>query len=135
MMITTVRSCSGGGVFLSGGCGASASSPCGVNGVMTMKMINSTRSTSINGVMLISDFGPPPGPPTDIDIENSSFLDSVNRLLLGCGLGRRSGGHGRACGYQFGNQPDLVHTSRAHVINHVFHQSVPRSLIAFHVDR
>ena len=30
-----------------------ASSPCGVRGVITMKMISSTRSTSMSGVTLI----------------------------------------------------------------------------------
>ena len=58
--ITTVRSCSaGGGVFGGGGCGASTSRPCGVSGVITMKMISSTSSTSISGVTLMSHFAPP----------------------------------------------------------------------------
>ena len=42
-----------------GGCGTSASSPFGVSGVITMKMMISTSSTSIIGVMLMFDFGAP----------------------------------------------------------------------------
>src|SRR5437870_10009707 len=42
-----------------GGCGTSASNPLGVKGVITIKMISITSSTSINGVTLMSAFGPP----------------------------------------------------------------------------
>ena len=45
-----------------GGCGTKASRPFGVTGVMTMKMINSTSSTSISGVTLMSWDKPPPLP-------------------------------------------------------------------------
>jgi len=57
-----------GGWLGGGGCGTRASSPFGVNGVITIKMMISTRRTSIIGVMLMSDFGPP-CPPTAIDIK------------------------------------------------------------------
>jgi hypothetical protein len=50
-----------------GGCGTSVSRPFGVKGVMTMKMMISTRSTSIIGVILTSDLTPLP--PTDIPIK------------------------------------------------------------------
>ena len=59
-MMTTVRWFgSGGGWFGGGGCGTSASSPLGVSGVITMKMMISTSSTSIIGVMLMSALAPP----------------------------------------------------------------------------
>ena len=38
-----------------GGCGISVFNPFGVTGTITMKIINSTRRTSIIGVTLISD--------------------------------------------------------------------------------
>src|SRR5580658_8662628 len=68
MVITIVRS-SGvvTGSFGFGGCGISASKPFGGRGVITIKMMISTSSTSIIGVILISDLGPPP-PPIDIAI-------------------------------------------------------------------
>ena len=50
------------------GCGTSASSPLGVTGAMTMKMINSTSSTSMSGVTLMSHLVELPEPPTAIDI-------------------------------------------------------------------
>src|SRR5437588_12481694 len=44
----------GGGVPGGGGCGTAASRPFGVNGVMVMKITNSTSRISMNGVTLIS---------------------------------------------------------------------------------
>jgi hypothetical protein len=49
--------CSGGA-----GCGTSVCKPVGANGVITMKMMMSTSSTSIMGVMLMSAFRPAPLP-------------------------------------------------------------------------
>src|ERR1051325_7892921 len=65
---TTARSVWVSGWCGGGGCGTSASSPFGVSGVMTMKMISSTSKTSIKGVTLISAVCPPP-PPVVIAIE------------------------------------------------------------------
>ena len=50
------------GAFGGGGWGTSASSPFGVSGVMTMKMISSTSRTSMSGVTLISALCPPLAP-------------------------------------------------------------------------
>ena len=47
------------GAFGGGGCGTSASSPFGVTGEITMKMISSTSSTSMSGVTLIFALWPP----------------------------------------------------------------------------
>src|SRR5579875_1978553 len=59
---TMVRSFGTSWVGFLGGCGTSASSPFGVTGTMTMKMISSTSSTSISGVTLISETDPPDDP-------------------------------------------------------------------------
>src|SRR5882724_10751482 len=52
----------GSGCLFLGGCGTSASNPLGVSGVITMKMMSSTSSTSTSGVTLISDRAPPEAP-------------------------------------------------------------------------
>src|ERR1044071_6032468 len=71
-VMTTVRlSDSWGFWFGGGGWGTSPSSPFGVSGVITMKMMISTSSTSIIGVILMSAFGPPEDPPTAIPINCS----------------------------------------------------------------
>ena len=68
IVMTTVRwSDIFGFEFGGGGCGTRASSPLGVSGVITMKIMISTSSTSIMGVMLMSDLTLP-DPPTAIDI-------------------------------------------------------------------
>src|ERR1700675_30008 len=56
-----VRSGGGGGCFLLGGgrLGTHAPKPFGVSGVITMKMISSTSSTSISGVTFMFAFWPP----------------------------------------------------------------------------
>src|SRR3954452_15279071 len=82
--MTTVRWSDWFGFWLGGGgCGTSASSPLGVKGVITMKMMISTSKTSIIGVMLISDFGPP-DPPTAIPIK--MLLKIVERYYLAAGV-------------------------------------------------
>src|SRR6185437_8543112 len=63
-----------GGIFGGGGCGASALRPCGVNGVITIKMMSNTSSTSISGVTFMSTSGPAFLPPTAIDIMLYSFF-------------------------------------------------------------
>src|SRR5580704_15964159 len=57
-------------VFGGVGWGTSASKPCGTVGVITMKIMMSTRSTSINGTILGSDIEPLL-PPTAIPMEDS----------------------------------------------------------------
>src|SRR5207302_2205991 len=76
----------GGGLLLGGGgCGTSASNPLCVGGLMTMKMINNTSSTSINGVTLISEVWLPPPPPVVIAIKMSLFFGNSNQLCGCCG--------------------------------------------------
>src|SRR5690242_18110500 len=55
--------------FFGGGCGTSAAMPVGVVGVMAMKMMISTRRTSISGTTFGSDIELP-CPPTEIPIAN-----------------------------------------------------------------
>ena len=50
------------------GCGTSVSKPFGVSGVITMKMMISTRRMSINGTTFMSAIWPPDFPPTCIPI-------------------------------------------------------------------
>src|SRR5690348_14004761 len=98
-----------------GGCGTSASSPLGVSGVMTMKMISSTSSTSISGVTFMSAVGPPPAPPTAIPI--------VVLLLPGGRDGRR----GRGCAgilALFGQQAQIIYAGCTHIIHYLHHRAV-----------
>src|SRR5438270_5309726 len=112
---TMVRSGGSSCLFLSfGGCGTNASRPFGVSGVMTMKMISSTSSTSTNGVTLMSAFCPP-APPTAIAITGFSFVLLRHRrrlrfLVLLLDL--------------FGQQADLVHSCSTHVIHYLYHRAV-----------
>src|SRR6266852_5290681 len=55
--------------WLGFGCGTRVSSPLGVSGVMTMKMIRSTSKMSISGTTFISAIAPPLLSPTCIPIE------------------------------------------------------------------
>src|SRR5690349_14956938 len=115
--ITTVRRSERlGFAFGGGGCGTRASSPCGVSGVMTMKMMMSTSSTSIIGVILISDFGPLPDP-TAIAIK--LLLYEIPRAG-GLFRGRRSALLIRILVVLdlFGEQTDLVDAGGAEVVDH-----------------
>src|SRR6185436_16064944 len=81
-----------------------------------MKMISSTRSTSISGVTLIFAWTRPL-PPTFIAIRKSPY-----RCLAGQILSNRSccGGLPRAL-RSFGNQADLIDARRAQIVDDVFH--------------
>src|SRR5581483_9472953 len=94
-----------------GGCGTSASSPFGVRGVMTIKMISSTSNTSISGVTLGSADNPPL-PPVAIPI--------VIPSLLAGGRSRSS----RRCLALFGQQTELIDARGAYVVHHVHHAAV-----------
>src|SRR5579864_9296174 len=56
-----------------GGCGTRVGNPAGNVGVITIKMMISTNSTSINGTMLGSETGPPLLPPTEIPMIRTPF--------------------------------------------------------------
>src|SRR5207245_2431252 len=56
------------------GWGTSASRPFGVRGVITMKMIKSTRRMSISGTTFIEAMAPPFFPPTSIPIVFAPLL-------------------------------------------------------------
>src|SRR5438105_8523230 len=136
---TMVRLSGGAGfAFGGGGCGTRASRPLGVSGVMTMKMISSTSSTSISGVTLMLAVGPPL-PPIAIAITNSpsnswGLASLVSTQLaahryLGCGRrARRLAGHVRRLrrvrSLLFGNQAQLVYARSANIIHNVNHDAI-----------
>src|SRR5713101_4555220 len=126
---TTVRTLSGCFCGFGLGCGTSASRPFGLLGATTMKMISSTSSTSISGVMLMSALAPPPAPPTAIAITNSPLNACCLSLTA---LLRRA----RSLLLQlFCQQADLVHARRADVVHHLDHHPVLRPGVTVHVDR
>src|SRR5690348_5410159 len=127
---TTVRSFGVVVCFWSfGGCGTSASRPCGVRGVITMKMISSTSSTSIRGVTLISALAPPPPPPTAIAISISPYDCETELLLL-----RRSARR-RLPLDLLRQQTQLIHTRRTEIVDHILDLLIPRARIALHIHR
>src|ERR1017187_4707004 len=77
MVRSLVWSCCG----FFGGCGTSVSSPFGVTGTITMKMIRSTSRTSISGVTLISDIACPVPPPPPIPIANLLILSAARHQV------------------------------------------------------
>src|SRR5205085_6347752 len=132
---TMVRSFGGGCFCFSlGGYGTRASKPFGVSGVMTMKMISSTSSTSIRGVTLMLAVGPPL-PPIVIAITNSpsnyiglapssrfhSTLGSRHRFdRLGCHVRRR-----RCFGpFLLSEQAQLVNASGTNIVHNVNHDAI-----------
>src|SRR5215472_9626523 len=86
--------------WLGEGCGTSASSPLGVSGVMTMKMIMSTNRMSINGTTF-GDAIEPLELPTSIPIANSPIEPHVRF----CGSGPRRVGSGAVPQTQQTNDP------------------------------
>src|SRR5215469_5573135 len=78
----------GGGVFCGVGSGSCTSIAFRDNGIMIMKMINNTRSTSIIGVTLGS-FWRPPRPPVDIAMLRPSLFGLERIVTCDNGLGTR----------------------------------------------
>src|ERR1700678_547359 len=125
-------------VFGGVGCGTSASKPCGVVGVMTIKIIISTRRTSISGTMFGSDIEPLL-PPTAIPMENSfakRFLTQrigaapAVRLLIS---GRRWGRSSCALPADFFcEQTEVIDAGRTYFVNGLDHIAVFRSRIGAH---
>src|SRR5580698_10742722 len=97
------------GAFGGGGCGTSASSPFGVSGVITMKMISNTSSTSMRGVTLIFALWPPPAL-TPIPIR-SPLLPARRRWRLGSSF------------LLVGQQTQLVDSGGADVVHYRHHRS------------
>src|SRR5581483_7563646 len=115
-------------VWSFGGCGTSASRPLGVSGVITMKMMSSTSSTSISGVTLMSAEGPLPLPmliaiagtfrqPARGGLEFLPLFPAARRR---CPRRRRE----RSLFALLGEQPKLVHARGAHVVHHLHHRPV-----------
>src|SRR5579884_4108723 len=97
---------------------------------MTMKMMINTSSTSIIGVMLISDLGPLPDPPTAIAIEITPYELSCSDtsfrrrsrallLLLRCLIILDL----------FGQQADLIDARGTQVVDDGDHFFIPRPRI------
>src|SRR3984957_17081708 len=111
-------------VFGGVGWGTSASKPCGTVGVMTMKIMMSTRSTSINGTILGSDIEPLL-PPTAIPMEDSftkryqtrtnAAPVAARRRLIG-GRRRRRSGATLPTDF-FSQQAKMVNASRADFVH------------------
>src|ERR1017187_10293764 len=101
------------------GCGTSALSPLGVTGAMTMKMINSTSSTSMNGVTFMSHFRVLV--PTAIDIKLSSLkTPSPSELvLLLLDLIR--------------HQPELIDPGCSQIVHHFDHLGILGPRIGLHI--
>src|SRR5271168_2576330 len=98
------------GALGGGGCGTSASSPFGVTGEITMKMISSTSSTSMSGVTLMFALWPPLGP---------TAIPMIVLLLLPCRGGwwrRWSAWRGL---FLFGEQAQVIHTGGPDRIHHL----------------
>src|SRR5258708_15469625 len=94
----------------SAGFGARADSPRGIAGMITMKMISKTSSTSIIGVMLISD-ARPPLPASLIDIAQVPFLPVPGNRLAASGL---LPGQDLRC-----HDADVIHVRRVSDINYI----------------
>src|SRR5271166_3429238 len=121
---TMVRSCV---LFLGAlggdGWGTSASKPLCVNGVITMKIMSSTSSTSMSGVTLMFALWPPLGP-TAILMVDSPLLPTS-----------RSGGRSVWSAFPlFGEQAQVIYTGGAHGIHHPNHIAVVGAGIRLEID-
>src|ERR1019366_5341263 len=106
-----------------GGCGTNASRPFGVSGVITMKMMSSTSSTSMSGVTLIFALCPPPLP-IAILIVGSPLLPT-----------RRSGRGGVWSAFPLiGQQAQIIHTGSADGIHHLHHIAVVGAGVRLDID-
>src|ERR1700687_876683 len=97
------------GAFGGGGGGISASRPFGVNGVITMKMMSNTNSTSMSGVTLMFALCPPPLPNAILMVE-SPLLPA-----------RRTGRSVWSAFPLVGEQAQIVHAGGAYSIHHLHH--------------
>src|ERR1700746_1186536 len=102
-----------------------ASRPCGVVGVITMKMMMSTRSTSIRGTMFGSDIEPL-FPPTAIPIKNSLNAPQLVRAA-GCAWWRRR--RRSALLILLGQQTEVIDASRANFVHGLHHIAIFRASI------
>src|SRR5580692_3558217 len=115
-MVRSITSGGGGGTkFGGGGSGLSIFTACVMLGIVMMKMIRSTNMTSINGVILMSEYDwPSPPPPTLMAM----------RSLLGSGTEMIGGGYERHFAYA-----DLLGGHE-----HLTHELVPNICIAANMD-
>src|ERR1700691_3814698 len=111
------------GALGGGGCGTSASRPFGVKGVITMKMMSSTSSTSMSGVTLMFALWPPPVP-TAILMVGSPLLPTRRR-------GRRSV---LSAFPLVGEQTQIIHPGSAHGVHHLHHIAEVGAGIRLEVD-
>src|SRR6202035_5822903 len=122
---TTVRS---GVLFLGalggGGWGTSASSPLGVTGEITMKMISSTSSTSMSGVTLMFALWPPLGP---------TAIPMIVLLYSPLLPWRRRGRRGGSSFLLLAQQAEVVDPSGTNGIYHLHHAAKTGSHVRLHV--
>src|SRR5579864_8837809 len=91
-----------------------ASSPYGVRGVITMKIISSTRSTSMRGVTLMFAWTRPLPQPTFIAIKTLlAFFDPIRLPHRSC-----AGGLSGAL-RSLRDQPELIHACGAQAVHDV----------------
>src|SRR5271170_4467169 len=103
------------GALGGGGCGTSASRPLNVGGLITMKMMISTSSTSMSGVTLMFALWPPPVPTAILIVD--LLLISLTSLPR-----RRSGGRSAWSAFPLvGEQAQVIYAGGAHGIHHLDH--------------
>src|ERR1700729_4052109 len=106
------------GALGGGGCGTSASRPFGVSGVITMKMMSSTRSTSMSGVTLIFALWPPPEPIDILIVDLLLFQNESLPRRSGCARGLRR------IFSRLGKQAEIIYTGGSHSIDYLHHVAV-----------
>src|SRR5271167_4870148 len=116
------------GALGGGGCGTSASNPFGVNGVITMKMMSSTSSTSMSGVTLMFALWPPPVP-TAILMVGSPLISLAS--LPTRRRGRRSVWRALPL---VGKQTQIIYPRGAHGVHHLDHIAEVGAGIRLEVD-
>src|SRR6266404_422062 len=111
------------GALGGGGWRTSASKPFGVKGVITMKMMSSTSSTSMSGVTLMLALWPPLVP-TAILIVGSPLLPT-----------RRSGRRSVWSAFPlFSEQAQVIHPGGAHCVHDLDYLAEVGASIRFEVD-
>src|SRR5271170_2883410 len=116
------------GAFGGGGWGTSASRPFGVRGVITMKMMSSTSSTSMSGVTLMFALWPPPEPTAILIVD--LLLISLTSLPR-----RRSGGRSAWSAFPLvGEQAQIVHPGGAYGVHYLHYIAEVSAGIRLHVD-
>src|SRR3974390_2432902 len=116
-----------------GGCGTRASSPFGVTGTMTIKMINRTSRMSIIGVTLMSPIAPPLLPPLVIAMASNSSC-AANDYVTAAGQNLLCRAQTAGTFTLVGEQAHLINAGSAHSVNRVFDGAELRTRIRANED-